>query len=113
MTSSALDTDRQEYTAEDIRYTMHNGALYAIALGWSEGASCGCIRCIAGIRIWPKRVCSVRLLGSPDELQWRIEADGLHIRLPERAPDEAAFVFRILAGESGGRRELRSQTLMP
>ncbi len=32
--SSAKNSDRQEFTAEDIRFTTHNGALYAIALGW-------------------------------------------------------------------------------
>jgi alpha-L-fucosidase len=34
VTTSAMDTDRQEFTPEDIRYTTHNDALYAIALGW-------------------------------------------------------------------------------
>ena len=109
VTTSALNSDVQEYTAEDIRYTTNHGALYAIALGWpqngerhptNENQSVGTpeLRLQSLYRGNPYLkgpVCSVRLLGSDRDLKWTTEEDGLHIKLPASAPDEAAFTFRI------------------
>ena len=95
VTSSALDTDVQEFAAEDIRYTTNRGALYAIALGWPAGGELRLRSLYRGNPYVAGEVCSVRLLGSNDYLKWANEDDGLHIKLPARAPDEAAFTFRI------------------
>ena len=96
VTSSALDTDRQEFTAEDIRYTTHNGALYAIALGWPAGGELRLHSLYRGNPYLAGDVCSVRLLGTDGDLQWTHCA----MRPPHQAaatrPDEAAFTFRIL-----------------
>ena len=97
VTSSALDTDRQEFTADDIRYTTNNGALYAIALGWPTGGELRLHSLYRGNPYLAGEVCSVRLLGSEADLRWRMEEDGLHITLPDKAPDEPAFTFRIEA----------------
>jgi alpha-L-fucosidase len=96
VTSSALNTDRQEYTAEDIRYTTHNDALYAIALGWPEGGELVLHSLYRGNPYLSGESCPVRLLGSTTDLPSALEADGLHIKLPRAKPDEPAFVFRIL-----------------
>jgi alpha-L-fucosidase len=104
VTSSALNTDRQEYTPEDIRYTTHNGALYAIALGWPEGGEMRLHSLYRGNPYLSGEVCSVRLLGSDVDLELKQQDDGLHIKLPQAKPDEPAFVFRIVTGNvSGGR----------
>jgi alpha-L-fucosidase len=96
VTSSALDTDRQEYTAEDIRYTTHNGTLYAIALGWPVAGELRLHSLYRGNPYLSGEVCSVRLLGSEGDLTWTVKNDGLHIKLPATAPQEPAFTFRIL-----------------
>ena len=96
VTSSALDTDRQEFTADDIRYTTHGGALYAIALGRPAAGELRLHSLYRGNPYLTGDACSVRLLGTDDELKWSSENDGLHIKLPSRAPDEPAFTFRIL-----------------
>ncbi len=95
VTSSALDTDVQEYTAEDIRYTANHGALYAIALGWPAGGDLRLHSLYRGNPYLPGQVCSVQMLGAEGELKWSIEDDGLHIKLPAATPDESAFTFRI------------------
>jgi alpha-L-fucosidase len=95
VTSSAKDTDSQEFTAEDIRYTTRNGALYAIALGWPAGGEMRLQTLGRGTPYLPGPVCSVRLLGSDAKLSWTQQEDGLHIRLPLTKPDEPAFTFRI------------------
>ncbi len=102
--SSALDTDRQEYTADDIRYTTRNGTLYAIALGWPSGDELRLHSLYRGSPYLPGEVCSVRLLGTPGELKWTNEADGLHVKLPLHQADEPAFTFRILTTHSSGQK---------
>jgi len=99
--SSALDTDIQNYTAEDIRYTTHGGALYAIALGWPDGGKLRLHSLYRGNPYLEGELCSVQLLGTEGELKWTVEDDGLHITLPSRQPDEPAFAFRILTRSSG------------
>ncbi|HEY3628355.1 MAG TPA: alpha-L-fucosidase [Terracidiphilus sp.] len=96
VTSSALDTDRQEYTAEDIRYTTNGGALYAIALGRPAGGELRLRSLYRGNPYLPGEVCSVRLLGAEGDANWTTSDDGLHIKVPPSAPDAAAFTFRIV-----------------
>lgn len=107
VTSSALDTDRQEFTAEDVRYTTRGDALYAIALGWPAGGELRFQSLGTGMPYASGAVCSVQLLGSGAKLDWAQREDGLHVRLPHAALDEPAFTFRIgmkdAAGNCGGR----------
>jgi alpha-L-fucosidase len=105
--SSALYTDRQDFTPEDIRFTAHNGALYAIALGWPAGGELRVRSLWKGTPYLNGPVCSVELLGQTGELVSSQREDGLHIQLPAVRPDEPAFSFRILttvrAGEPCGK----------
>jgi alpha-L-fucosidase len=98
--SSAMNTDRQDYTPEDIRFTTHNGALYAIALGWPENGELRLRSLPRGTPYLSGPVCSVQMLGSNEQLSWTQREDGLHIKLPQNKPGEPAFTFRIL--ESNG-----------
>jgi alpha-L-fucosidase len=100
--SSALNTDRQEFTAGDIRFTTHNGALYAIALGWPASGELRIHTLGSGMAYRSGPVCAVELLGTNVALKWDQQADGLHIALPAARPDEPAFVFRIVSA-SGAR----------
>ena len=104
VTSSARNTDKQQFTPADIRFTMHNGALYAIALGWPADGELRVHSLWKGNPYLGGPVCSVQLLGSADKLVWYQRTDGLHIELPRSAPDEPAFTFRILELEGPSRR---------
>jgi alpha-L-fucosidase len=93
------NSDQQEFTAEDIRFTTHNGALYAIALGWPDNGDLR-IRLLArGLPYLKAPVCGVKLLGSDQPLSWHQEADGLHIQLPTQRPGGPAWTFRIMEPE--------------
>jgi len=96
VTSSALNTDRQEFTPEDIRFTTHGDVLYAIALGWPAGGKLRIRSLWKGNPYLSGPVTSVQLLGTAATLGWKQEADGLYIDLPDRPPDEPALAFRIL-----------------
>ena len=42
-----------------------------------------------------KKIASIHLLGSDAKLDFTQSADGLHIHLPAKGADEAAYAFRI------------------
>jgi alpha-L-fucosidase len=87
------DTETQPYTPEDFRFTTKGDKLYAIELAWpSRGEAV-----IRSLTPSPGcgQVASVELLGDGSKPAFEQRTDGLHVRLPERAPAEFAFVFRI------------------
>jgi len=94
--TSALNTDRQDFTADDVRYTTNNSALYAIALGWPASGELHLRSLWSGNPYLAGPVRSVRMLGSKEEFKWKQEADGLHIKLPQAKPNELAYTFRIM-----------------
>jgi len=102
VTTSAMNSDRQQYTPADIRFTTHDDALYAIALGWPASGTLRIHSLWRGTPYLQGPVCSVRLLGSPEALEFSQKNDGLYVSLPKTAPDEPAFTFRILSEASGG-----------
>ena len=99
--SAAMNTDRQEFTPQDIRFTTHGDVLYAIALGWPTTGELRIHSLWKGTPYLPGPVCSVRLIGTDTPTPWSQEGDGLHIHLPPRAPDEPVFAFRILESIGG------------
>lgn len=95
VTSLAKNSDLQQFTPEDIRFTTHNGALYAIALGWPSSGELHIRPLWRGTPYLRGPVCSVSLLGSNEKITWSQREDGLYLHLPAERPDESAFVFRI------------------
>ena len=102
VTSSKKNSDRQEFTPADIRYTTRAGFLYAIALGWPSTGGWRLQSLFRGDPYMAGSVCSVELLGSAEHIGWKQKDDGLHIDLPRVKPDEPAYVFRIRAGTAKG-----------
>ncbi|MDR3752695.1 MAG: alpha-L-fucosidase [Terracidiphilus sp.] len=96
---TAKNSDQQEFTAEDIRFTTHNGALYAIALGWPSSGELRIRSLGRGLPYLKGPVCAVQMLGSDAPISWHQEADGLHIELPTQRPNEVASTFRIMEPE--------------
>ena len=104
VTSSAKYSDQQEFTAEDIRFTTHNGALYAIALGWPASGELRIRSLWKGLPYLKGPVCGVKLLGSD---AGNFLASGSR-RIAHRTAacsgrEEPAFTFRIMEpqGRSG------------
>ncbi|MDV0438876.1 alpha-L-fucosidase [Xanthomonas sacchari] len=84
------DTKTKPYTAEDFRFTIGHGALYAIELGWpADGqALIRSLKPADGVR-------GVTLLASGKPVPFEQRADGLHLRLPAKPVGDHAYVFRI------------------
>jgi alpha-L-fucosidase len=82
------------FTAQDIRFTIKDGVLYAIALGWPQDGQL-VIHSLTPASNF--QVGGVTLLGSDGRVSWKQEADGLHLQLPEKPAGEYAYSFRITA----------------
>jgi len=92
------DTDTATYTAEDFRFTTKGNDLYAIELGWPTGGEA--IIHSLGTIVGARKIASAALLGSDTKLQFRQDADALHIQVPAQAPGKYAYVFRVGFGSA-------------
>jgi alpha-L-fucosidase len=91
------NSDKQEFTSRDIRYTAHGNVLYATVLDWPAEGDLRLHTLYAGNPYLSGEVCSIELLGASEALQWAQKKDGLYIHLPLTHPNESAFTFRIHA----------------
>jgi alpha-L-fucosidase len=88
------DTQTKPYTAYDFRFTTKGKTLYAIEMAWpTEGEAV--IHTLSDNVVGTRKVSAVNLLGTPTELSFTQQADGLHIHVPAEAPGKYAFVYRI------------------
>ncbi len=91
------DTQTQPYTAADFRFTTHfdkdEKDLYAIEMARPEDdwAVIQALNAKTG-----PQVRDVHLLGYAGNLEWKQQADGLHIHLPADVRDEYAYAYRIV-----------------
>ena len=108
---SGFNEDERPYTSQDIRFTVKGDALYATALDWpgeelvmttfrapKEGTA------DVGVRhgnnpyyqLYDSEIVSVTMLGDDKPLKWKLEKQGLVVRMPETKPCEHAFVVKIV-----------------
>ncbi len=84
------ESKAKPYTAQDFRFTVNSGALYAIQMAWPDSGSAT----IASIRPdYPVR--AVKLLGSGADVPFRQTGDGLVLTPPADSPRQLAYVYRI------------------
>jgi len=85
----------EAFTAEDVRFTAKDGALYAICLAWPARE----------LKIkWlgkksdlaPAGVSAVTLLGVDENLHWAHTDDALTVQTPGRKPGDFAYAFKIV-----------------
>ncbi len=88
--SGAMFNERKlSYSAEDIRFTVKDGMLYAFALAWPTSGKLF-IRSLAGASIH-----SINLVHGGDSLTFKQEPDGLSVQLPPQQRGDHAFAIRI------------------
>lgn len=90
------DTQRADFTPQDIRFTTARGDLYATVLAPTTEGTVLIRSLAAGSGTYPDQVASVHLLGTGPATFSR-EPDGLRITLPDGAPAGALHSFRIVA----------------
>lgn len=89
------DVDVQ-YTAQDWRFTQNGSKVYAISMAWPEKDDHFLVRSInKGSALATGGITSIKLLGCPEKLDWKLTDDGLWIKKPAAKPCEAAYAFQI------------------
>jgi alpha-L-fucosidase len=85
---SFQDTERDAFTAQDIRYTSRGDIIYALLLA-KPGAGPRRLHALAtGADGLGSGVRQVSLLGHDIELEWKLDRGGLEITLPPAALTE-------------------------
>jgi hypothetical protein len=87
------------YTGQDIRFTVKDNNLYAIALDWPGEKVL--IRSLAPkgdtwTGLYASEIVSITMLGDDRELKWEITKEGLCIETPKTKPCDYAFAFKIV-----------------
>lgn len=93
-------TDKDGYTAQDIRYTTKGDTIYVIALGW-PGAGTELVATAFAASKEPPKITGVSLLGSREEVRWRLVADGLSLTTPVSKVHDLAIVFKVETAATG------------
>ena len=88
--SGMNEEKKPDLTAEDVRFTVKDGFLYAFAQGWPRG-ECLIEALGLGSTQKPGHIVSVEMLGVPKPLRFRQEEAVLRITPPDRKPAAAAI----------------------
>lgn len=92
----AKDVRSKPYTAEDMRFTVKGGSLYAIVLELpADNTVLVKSLATASPQIAGRKVTDVSLLGYSGELQWTQDDSGLHVQLPAVKHSENTFALKI------------------
>jgi alpha-L-fucosidase len=92
---SFKDTAGHPFTPQDIRFTTKGDVLYAIALAWPQDGKVTIKSLAAAAPLWSAHIKAVELLGSPAQLKWQRNKDGLHVELPAEKPCDYAISLKI------------------
>lgn len=88
------DTERKEFTQEDIRFTQKDGALYAVVLALPKGEVR--IRSLgSSMALDQRKISSVQLLGG-GWLDWKRTDDALVVQVPSNLPCSTAITLKVV-----------------
>lgn len=94
------ETNRKDFTFEDVRFTTKGKTLYVFFMGWPEQKQLT-IPALATSRPYVAgRIEHVKLLGRHGKLTWRQHDKGINVELPEERPCDFACVLKIEGLES-------------
>ena len=96
--SAVKGNDNKTFTSQDIRFTTHNGFLYAIALGWPADGKLTIRTLYAGTPYLTGPITAIQLLGAQENPVWKQTPQGLEIDLAHQESSDMPYVFKIAAG---------------
>ena len=88
------DADKNDYSQADFRFTTKGDTLYAFCLA-TPTKDIKIVSLAKNAALSNKRIASVKLLGSKNELDWHQSEEGLIIKKPSSLPNSPATVFKI------------------
>jgi len=91
------DTQKQPFTAQDIRFTQSKDGqtLYAIVLAFPDDGQVTLKSLAENSAHWDCPVGGVRMLGVRGKLKYTRDGNGLTVTLPEKRPCDIAFALKI------------------
>jgi alpha-L-fucosidase len=85
------------FTSADIRFTEKDNAVYAIVMEWPDNGPVILKSFKQGSQLYKKTIEKISLLGSPQEISFNQDQEGLHINLPGKMPKLSyASVLKIV-----------------
>jgi alpha-L-fucosidase len=94
------ESNRKDFTFEDVRFTTKGKTLYAFFMGWPEQGQLN-IPALATNRSYVSgKVGHVSMLGG-GKMKWRHDANGFKVQLPAEKPCDFSCVFKIEGLETG------------
>jgi alpha-L-fucosidase len=85
---------RGDFTAEDVRFTVKNGALYAFVMGWPEKEAVVRALGLASPQA-PGAIRSVELLGYKGKLNWKQDEAALKVEMPAEKISDIGITLKI------------------
>jgi alpha-L-fucosidase len=88
------ESNRQDLTPDDMRFTTKADALYALVMGWpGKEATIPALATSASHGVG--RIQNVELLGA-GKMKFKQDENTLKVQLPEKQPSEHAIAFKII-----------------
>jgi len=89
------ESNRKDFTFQDVRFTTRGKTLYAFFMGWPEQSELT-IKPLAVSRPYVAgKIQHIKLLGSHHKLSWKHAATGLIVQLPREKPCDFGCVLEI------------------
>ncbi|HLZ55175.1 MAG TPA: alpha-L-fucosidase C-terminal domain-containing protein, partial [Verrucomicrobiae bacterium] len=89
------ETNRKDFTFEDVRFTTKGKILYAFFMGRPEQPALTIAALAARRPYVAGQIQQVKLLGSHKKLSWKHDATGLTVQLPPDKPCEYSCALEI------------------
>jgi alpha-L-fucosidase len=89
------ENQAERFTAEDIRFTTKDGALYAIALGWPASGTLHIASLAQDSALAPGAIERAEVLGAPGSLPFTRTRRGLEVTLPPALAGAPAVALKI------------------
>ncbi len=89
------ESNRKDFTHEDVRFTTRDKKLYAFIMGWPEQKQLTIGPLSTNRPYVAGKIQRVRILGSRAEVTWTHDSTGLVVQLPTEKPCDYACVLRI------------------
>jgi alpha-L-fucosidase len=84
-----------QFASDDIRFTTKGNSLYAIMLAWPQERKLIIKSLASNSPYYRSEVARIEPLGSQSKAVWSRNKEGLAVKLPQKAPCDYAYVFRI------------------
>src|SRR5580658_4811033 len=90
-----FNEDKQkDMTAEDVRFTVKDSAIYAFVMGWPDKAATVNALGLASPQT-PGKIRNVELLGYKGEVKWRQDESSLRVEMPAEKLSDIGITLRV------------------